>query len=443
MTNSTQSTIVKKKQQRNLIIVTIILGLILIGAAYLMDGNKTSEKMTKEKVDTVNFASPLNHTDAQSVWVERAQNQLAQQIKTNSALEQQMQLLQQAKENQDKQAQLYNQTIQTLQTKVDALSQQLSQKQPASTQNKDDFPSPAPTRDNVGNRESFISDVTLNLTPLDSSSPARKTPKTYVPSGTSVRAIVLGAADASSGVTSQSDPEPMLFRILDNGTLPNHKKSNLKDCRATAAVVGDISSERGKIRLERLSCVKGSNENILDTPVEATIFGPDGKNGLRGTPLWREGALVQRAFLAGTLSGLSNGIAQSYTNSAITPWGATQVIDNHKIFQYGLANGVGNAAEKLAEYNIKRAEQFHPVIQLSAGNEVDIVFLKGFYLDGKKHDDNEPERTIASTTNSTDLMSTSYNNSTTSTNSNTATGLPLSQQQIQSLKEKNRELGYH
>ena len=42
--------------------------------------------------------------------------------------------------------------------------------------------------------------------------------------------------------------------------------------------------------------------------------------------------------------------------------------------------------DKLAEYNIKRAEQYHPVIQLSAGTVVDIVFQEGFFLDGKKHD---------------------------------------------------------
>ena len=46
--------------------------------------------------------------------------------------------------------------------------------------------------------------------------------------------------------------------------------------------------------------------------------------------------------------------------------------------------------DKIADYNIRRADQYHPVIQLSAGTIVDVVFLKGFYLDGQKHD-NEKE----------------------------------------------------
>ena len=65
-------------------------------------------------------------------------------------------------------------------------------------------------------------------------------------------------------------------------------------------------------------------------------------------------------------------------------------MNNADIFKYGAAQGVGNAMDKIADYNIRRADQYHPVIQLSAGTIVDIVFLKGFYLDGQKHD-NEKE----------------------------------------------------
>ena len=65
-------------------------------------------------------------------------------------------------------------------------------------------------------------------------------------------------------------------------------------------------------------------------------------------------------------------------------------MNNADIFKYGAAQGVSNAMDKIADYNIRRADQYHPVIQLSAGTIVDIVFLKGFYLDGQKHD-NEKE----------------------------------------------------
>ena len=72
----------------------------------------------------------------------------------------------------------------------------------------------------------------------------------------------------------------------------------------------------------------------------------------------------------------------------------------------GAAQGVSNAMDKIADYNIRRADQYHPVIQLSAGTIVDIVFLKGFYLDGQKHDNEKesilpPFESVATTSNRT------------------------------------------
>ncbi len=157
-------------------------------------------------------------------------------------------------------------------------------------------------------------------------------------------------------------------------------------------MIGDISSERGQMRLERiLSRVSPKqHREVIELPVEGTVFGPEGKNGVRGVPLWREGALLKRAFVAGSLSGFSQGIASQYTTTALSPTGTISAVNNADIFKFGAAQGVSNAMDKIADYNIRRADQYHPVIQLSAGTIVDIVFLKGFYLDGQKHD-NEKE----------------------------------------------------
>jgi len=227
----------------------------------------------------------------------------------------------------------------------------------------------------------------LNLTPrpdYDKNRLPVRNPDTYVPAGTFVRAVMLGGADASAAVNASSDPLVMVFRILDKGTLPNHKKSHLKDCVALASVWGDISSERGQIRLTNLSCTF-PDKRIVDQGVEGTVFGPGGKNGVRGTPVWREGALLQRAFTAGALSGFSEGLSQTYTSNSISPQGAVQTVNPASIFSFGAAKGTGKAMDKLADYNIQRAEQYHPVIQISAGTVVDIVFQKGFFLDGNDH----------------------------------------------------------
>lgn len=444
MDKPTHSHQVKKSQQRNLLIVGGVILLVCLGLYYSLDSDHAEHK-PKDKVEKVNLASPLNHVDAQSIWVERAQNQLAQATKAQGALKQQLQLLQQGKENQDKTVQTQAQQIQALQMQLNLLQQKVAQQKPAAYTGSQFPPAPGSEDNHQNQSDGFISDVTLRLTPRPSKAdliPARN-PDTFVPAGTFVRAITLEGADASAGVTSQGDPSPMLFRVLDQGTLPNHQKSHLKNCVATAAAIGDISSERGQIRLERLSCTKDDGQ-IVEIPVEATVAGPDGKNGVRGNALWREGALLERAFVAGTLSGVSSGIAQSYTTTSLTPYGQMQTVNNGRIMQYGLANGVGNAAEKLADYNIKRAEQYHPVIQLSAGTVVDIVFLKGFYLDGKKHSEHEPDNEVAIDKNATpSFLATDATSGANPPVMGSPATLPLTPEQIQTLKQKNAQQGYH
>lgn len=46
----------------------------------------------------------------------------------------------------------------------------------------------------------------------------------------------------------------------------------------------------------------------------------------------------------------------------------------------GADGGASKAAQTLSDYYIKRAEQYHPVIPIGAGNEVTVVFQDGFQL---------------------------------------------------------------
>ena len=47
----------------------------------------------------------------------------------------------------------------------------------------------------------------------------------------------------------------------------------------------------------------------------------------------------------------------------------------------GFGGGASKAADTLSQYWIKRAEQYHPVIDIGAGNLVTVVFQKGFRLE--------------------------------------------------------------
>lgn len=429
---------IKKRQWINLIGVGIVVFVTGWGIFSLVAEHHNASNTHHEKTTSINMADPLTHVNESSVWVERTQNSLAKAMKTTESLQQQLQLLSQAKAEQEKSTQVQSQQVQALQNQLNNLEQRLSQNNQSNTANNPSF---LPNSENVTTHGmSGVSEDVLTLSPQQNVMPVvpitpSRTPDTYVPAGTFVRAAMIGGADASAGVNSQGNPTPMLFRLLDQGTLPNHHKSHLKDCTATAAVVGDISSERGHIRLERLSCVAPNNE-IVDMPVEGTVFGPEGKNGVRGIPLWREGALLKRAFVAGTLSGLSSGISQQYTTTGTSPLGTTTSVNDGAIVKYGAATGVASAMDKMADYNIRRADQYHPVIQLSAGTVVDIVFLKGFFLDGEKHDDPKKEMVLPPFSMTTDASSISSASSTFSTSpfATQPSTLPLTAKQIETLK---------
>jgi hypothetical protein len=47
------------------------------------------------------------------------------------------------------------------------------------------------------------------------------------------------------------------------------------------------------------------------------------------------------------------------------------------MFTAGMASGATTALDRLSQYYIDRAEQLQPVIQVAAGQVVDIVFTEG------------------------------------------------------------------
>ncbi len=455
----TQPSRIKKKQQ-NVLAIGIIIASLLGWVFYsLLSGHVQSSHSTHEpSSQRMAMDNPTTHVDSSELFIEKTQNGLSQAQKTTSALQEQLELLKKQKEQQEKTNQSQNESMQGLQTQLRALEEKLNLVNPGlpeKNHSQNAYPT-SPTLDHQAEVVSLqplkgVNDDVLALSPLKNQSSVvpfikpSKTPDSFVPAGTFVRAVMLGGADASTGVNSQSNPTPVLFRLLDTGTLPNHHYSHLKDCVATAAAIGDISSERGLMRLERLSCVSPNHQEVIELPVEGTVFGPEGKNGVRGVPLWREGALLKRAFIAGSLSGFSQGIASQYTTTALSTTGAVTSVNNADIFKYGAAQGVSNAMDKIADYNIRRADQYHPVIQLSAGTIVDVVFLKGFYLDGQKHD-NEKESilppfesvaTLPTVLPPSQSVTPATNSAVTS--SLPVSPLPLTPAQINELQTRNRQ----
>lgn len=202
----------------------------------------------------------------------------------------------------------------------------------------------------------------------------------YIPAGSIAKAVLLSGVDVSTAMQSSSNPDPIVLKIVDYGTLPNSFRSNLLNCHVVGAVHGDLSSERAKIRLEELSCVNPSTKKIIETEIVGFVTGEDGRSGVRGEVVSTEGKLLGNSLLSGVLGGLANNFnpSTSYQPNVVLGNGPQQGTGQR--FKDSFSSGATSALDRLSKYYIERAENLQPVIQIGAGRKVDILFTKGVFL---------------------------------------------------------------
>ena len=214
----------------------------------------------------------------------------------------------------------------------------------------------------------------------------------WLPAGAHAEAVVLAGVDASAGVSSQGDPRPVLLRIVGPAWTAAPSGSgdgtalqvDVDGCTVTGAAHGDLSSEKVYVRFRTMTCAGPEFGTVIETEVAGFVAG-SGKTGVRGPVVSREGALVEKAFLAGMVSGLGQGVSQAFQPQAVATGGGAAVANTAlgDIGRAGLGAGASSAGQKVADYMIRRAEQYQPVIQLQAGTKVTLVFLEGARIDGR------------------------------------------------------------
>ncbi|RTL56495.1 MAG: conjugal transfer protein TraB [Rhodocyclaceae bacterium] len=206
-----------------------------------------------------------------------------------------------------------------------------------------------------------------------------KTVATFLPVSFT-RGTLLGGLDAPTGGQAQANPQPILIRLSDNSILPNRFRAEYRDCFVIAAGYGDISSERAYLRTESLSCVRADGAT-LEVKIQGSIYGEDGKVGMRGRLVTKQGQMLANALLAGVVSGIGQGVATSSTQYSTSALGTVANTPSSEAYRAGLGSGVGKALDRLAQYYIKLAENTFPVIEVDAGREIDVVITKGVRID--------------------------------------------------------------
>jgi conjugal transfer pilus assembly protein TraB len=194
------------------------------------------------------------------------------------------------------------------------------------------------------------------------------------------RGVLLGGLDAPTGGQAQSNPHPVLIRLSDTSVLPNRVRGDYRECFVIAAGYGDISSERAYLRTESLSCVR-SDGAVLELRIQGSVYGEDGKVGLRGRLVTKQGQMLANALLAGVVSGIGQGVATASTNVSSSALGTVAQLSGQDALRAGMGSGVGRALDRLAQYYIKLAENTFPIIEVDAGREIDVVITKGSRID--------------------------------------------------------------
>ena len=208
----------------------------------------------------------------------------------------------------------------------------------------------------------------------------------YLPANSYATATVIVGVDAKAGVQSQSDPLPVLLRltgparsVADNGKLLT---TRVQGCLVNGAAVGDLSSEKVYIKLQKMTCPQPGGRYAVSEVNGYVAFG--GKAGVRGRVVSREGTLVTQAFIAGALGGFGRGFSANtnsvFSGTNISTDGKRSKLGTGDILSGGIGEGVATAADSVSKYLIERAEQYQPVIEMPTGISVNVVFLDGVFV---------------------------------------------------------------
>jgi conjugal transfer pilus assembly protein TraB len=207
----------------------------------------------------------------------------------------------------------------------------------------------------------------------------------YLPPNSYATARVIVGVDASAGVTSQTDPLPVVLRITGpaRSVMQNGKvlTTRIEGCIVNGAARGDLSSEKVYVKLARMTCDQPGGRVAVSEVKGFISFA--GKSGVRGRVVSREGNLVSQALLAGIVGGFGRGFSANANGIFAGQLGAGQQrpsLSATDIVAGGLGQGAGEAADTVSRYLIERAEQYQPVVEMPTGIAVEIVFLDGVYV---------------------------------------------------------------
>jgi conjugal transfer pilus assembly protein TraB len=367
--------IVKRKQLINLVLVLVVLFISLVVFLVFIGEVNKPEKKAVDKEDTgaeyQKIELATDATGADTKW----RNFLEESIETESKNRtEQIEILKSTlNKQQQEDKEQSEESLKQLNSRLSYALQAIEQLKIDKENMKTEIASLNP-EEKLAAIAAELGMTTISTTPAIN---APVSSYSYIPATSYVSGHLLGGIAVSTSVNTQAEPIPVVIKLTGRGNLPKDFAVDIKQCRLLGSCYGDISSERAIIRAEELVCEDKEAGLVISTKVAGVIYGDDGANGIRGVVVSMSDKHLKSAFIGGVLSGFSN-TAKNQNGLNISPLGAisTNKKNIQDIAQDGILGGGSSAAEKLADYYIKQAENISPVILVPGGTKVDVVFTK-------------------------------------------------------------------
>lgn len=201
----------------------------------------------------------------------------------------------------------------------------------------------------------------------------------YLQTGSVISGRLLSGLDAPTNQGARENTVPVTLRVKKNAVLPNRYRSDVRECFVLLEGYGELSSERVKLRANTLSCVR-DNESVLEVPLRAYAVDKDGKAGLRGRLVSKQGAVLARSMVSGFASGVSEAFDQSPVPTLQTSPGGEREFQSPNLDaagESGAVQGASQALSQVAEFYLNMAEEMFPVLEVNPGRPVDLVITNG------------------------------------------------------------------
>lgn len=249
--------------------------------------------------------------------------------------------------------------------------------------------SPAPNKDVAELAKYAVKEpvIEAKIRIIGGSTPSKKIEKVapaekvaYLPSGTMFEVVLLNGMDAATNAVAQKNPVPALTRVKTDAILPNFFVHDVKECFVLVAGYGSLSSERALMRTETLSCVR-ENGQVVEAKIDGYLVGEDGRVGLRGRLVSKQGQLIAKSLAAGVLSGFGQAIIPTSTPGLNLNSGTSyQMPDPAVVVGSSVSKGFSDASKSAASFFLELAKEMTPVVEIDAGRKVTIILTKGVEL---------------------------------------------------------------